>query len=681
MFRLTKWRILGGAALSALGVAAWSQAQPPYSQPYPYTQQQGAQSEDPADAAEHGVARISLVQGNVSVVRGDSSDAVAAGVNAPLVTGDRVVTTGNSRAEVQFDPANLVRVAPDSDVRMSDLQYRRYQVQVGQGTVTFRVLRDNSAQVEISTPSMSVQPRRPGTYRVTVRPDGTSEVTVRSGEAQLFSPSGSEPLYAGQTIESRGSPDDPEFRTSAAIPYDDWDRFNADRDRVFESYSVPNAPPGAGSPAYASPDIYGMEDLGPYGRWVYDPAYGWVWVPTVPADWAPYQIGRWSWLDYYGWTWVSYDPWGWAPYHWGRWYHGGFGWAWYPGPIVPRCYWRPALVGFFGWGSPGFGASFSFGFGNIGWVPLAPFEPYHPWYGRGFYGGRGMVIVNNTNIVNVYHNARFGGAVTGLRASDFGRVGVGRNNFVRPGAGDLAHAGMVNGAVPFRPSHESRFISERGGAAGVPRVTNAQFFSSRGFGNRFSVDRAGGSGFNAPSQGGWRRIDPGSGRAQQPVQIRPPIVTNRGGREQGGGGFWAPQNGYRGNAGGAFGNSGGFSGGNADGGRREPRFGAPPAPRAPYGGGYSAPRDYRSAPPAYQAPPSGSYGGGQPRGGYGGGFGSPRQGAGEYRGGPPAYRQQAPSGGFGGGPRGGFGGGNGGYHGGGGGGGNHGGGGHSGGRR
>ena len=94
----------------------------------------------------------------------------------------------------------------------------------------------------------------------------------------------------------------------------------------------------------------------------------------------PYHDGRWVWEPYYGWTWVGYEPWGWAPYHYGRWlYTGGYGWAWYPGPVYVRPVYRPALVAFFGFGSGG--SSFSLAFGNVGWVPLAPYEPFHPWWG------------------------------------------------------------------------------------------------------------------------------------------------------------------------------------------------------------------------------------------------------------------------------------------------------------
>jgi len=170
---------------------------------------------------------------------------------------------------------------------------------------------------------------------------------------------------------SRGSSNDAEFMNTAAIPYDEWDRWNADRDRFFE-----RAPDAS---RYASPDIDGTQELASYGRWVWDPSYGYVWVPNnVASDWAPYQNGRWDYLNYYGWSWTSYDPWGWAPYHYGNWYRGSLGWSWYPGAIGPRHYWRPAMVGFFGFGDPGFGVSLGFGYGNIGWVPLAPFERFRP---------------------------------------------------------------------------------------------------------------------------------------------------------------------------------------------------------------------------------------------------------------------------------------------------------------
>jgi len=630
-----------------------------------------AAAEDSGDAPDHGVARLSLINGNVSVAQGDSSELAGAAVNAPVVAGDRVLTGEGSRAEVQFDGANVVRLAPSTEVRMGDLQYHRYQVQVAQGLVTFRVLRDNDAQIEISTPSISVHPLRQGIYRVLVRPDGTSEITVRAGEAEAFSPRASEPLRAGQALLARGSAYDPEIQTVAAYPPDDWDRWNADRDRFFER---------ADASRYVSPDIYGTEDLAGYGRWANDPAYGSVWVPTVDPDWAPYREGRWSYIDYYGWSWISYDPWGWAPYHYGRWYHAPFGWAWYPGPIGPRYYWRPALVGFFGWGSSGFGAGYaSFGFGNVGWVPLGPREAFRPWYGRGFNGGaRNFTVINNTNVVNVYQNARFTNAVTSVRAGDFGRTAVRGNNFVRASAGDLSRAGMVNGQMPFAPVRESRqFGSGQINTQGMPRVNlprgngntgntgNTRFFSAPSAGTGARVQAAPVQ--PAPQNGGgWRRFEPapgggaaavtttrpgfnqpvsqggvnnspryGSGqnyapsnapREQQPVRISPPIVNSR--NESGfdaprGNGFGGPRpNGVGGGGvGPTQGGSGSFNAprGNLPAGEsRGGGYSAPPAPQREFrgggGGGFSAPRA-----PQGGGESRGNGGGGAPRGGNGGG--------------------------------------------------------------
>src|SRR5687768_4780353 len=105
------------------------------------------------DGPGRGVARISVLNGDVSVKRGDSGELIAAAINAPLVVQDRLYTGTGSRAEIQFDWANMIRLAANAEVRLAELENRRYQVQVARGTVTFRVLRDSEADVEISTPN------------------------------------------------------------------------------------------------------------------------------------------------------------------------------------------------------------------------------------------------------------------------------------------------------------------------------------------------------------------------------------------------------------------------------------------------------------------------------------------------------------------------------------------------
>jgi len=552
---------------------------------------------DTGDAPDRGVARLSFMNGNVSVRRGDSGDLVAAVLNTPLVATDRLVTGDGARAEVELDYANLVRLGPSTEIRFGDLAYGRFQIQIATGTVTFRVLRDSTAQVEISTPSVAVHPLKTGIYRVTVKPDGTSEISVRSGDAEVYSPRGSESLHAGRSMLARGPANDPEFQVTGLIPEDEFDRWSASRDRDLERSS---------SYRHVSRDVPGADDLDPYGHWQNDPQYGDVWVPSVDPGWAPFQCGRWVWLDYYGWTWVGCEPWGWAPYHYGRWYWGSFGWAWYPGPVLATYYWRPALVGFFGWGVPGIGIGFGFGFGNVGWVALAPFEAFRPWYGAGIYAGfRGgavvnnATVINNTNIASMYRNARVANGVTSMNAGNFGREGVTRGTMARATPSDLARAGMMRGALPLAPSREStQFTNRPVNTQGMPRTNDNMRFSSRmpastaqhipfeqqrqsltqmsqrpsfNAGARSPVGGANGAAnggwqrFNpssrgeapgtgggpANSSGGWQRLDgasrggqepqvrnenaPSQSRGQQSVRISPPIVQNRSSNTSGSG--------------------------------------------------------------------------------------------------------------------------------------------------
>ena len=54
---------------------------------------------------------------------------------------DRLLTSSSSRAEVQLDSANMIRIGPNSEVRFAGMDVRSFQIQVAAGTVTFRALR------------------------------------------------------------------------------------------------------------------------------------------------------------------------------------------------------------------------------------------------------------------------------------------------------------------------------------------------------------------------------------------------------------------------------------------------------------------------------------------------------------------------------------------------------------
>lgn len=161
---------------------------------------------------------------------------------------------------------------------------------------------------------------------------------------------------------------------------------------------------------YVSYDDF-YQALGPYGLWIDDPQYGYVWSPNVDGEFRPYYTsGHWA-MTEYGNTWVSDYPWGWATFHYGRWtFDNYYGWLWIPGPD-----WGPAWVswrygdGFYGWAplGPGFdvGPTFvDYPCPSDWWVFVPPQyvysgNYYHYWYGP---HGNSRIIANTTYINNVY---------------------------------------------------------------------------------------------------------------------------------------------------------------------------------------------------------------------------------------------------------------------------------------
>jgi len=459
--------------------------------------------------ADPGVARISLMNGEVSTQRGDSGDWIAATVNAPLVNGDRVATAANSRAEIQLDYANILRLNEKSEVQVAELANNRIQVQVASGLVNYVVFKGAQANSEIDTPNVVVRPMGEGVYRIEVEGAGQTLVTVRKGQAQVSTPQGSTTVRQGERITARGSADDVQYRTDLAVGKDEWDSFNDQRDSAIlnaESYR------------YTNQYYTGVSDLDQHGRWVHVPGYDWCWTPNVDSGWTPYSDGRWTWQPYYGWTWVPYESWGWAPYHYGRWFSYNNAWAWWPGPVWGvgigyRPIWAPAYVSFFGfgYGHRNFGFGFGFGFGSIGWLPIGPCDPFIPWYGRGGWGRGGYYnhynAVNITNVTNV-HNVTNIRNITGIqnamgplstRANGYSnlqgiqrgdahvarafnmvssdRFGQGslRGAIQHPGSASLKEGRLVAGGLPVVPTRASLSpSSSAASSAAIPRNSGRQ---------------------------------------------------------------------------------------------------------------------------------------------------------------------------------------------------------------
>ncbi len=453
------------------------QQYPNHSGQQPYPNQSGAQQQPyPGQAGQQQqqdppgrVARVQYMSGEVSMQPGGVNDWIAASMNRPLTSADRVWTDKNSKAELNVGDGFL-RMNSETSLTLTQVSDNAVQLELDQGTLSVTVKHLEKGEIyEVDTPNYAFTIMKPGAYRFDAYPnEDQSWVTVRSGYGEATGKGAAVRVNSGQQVRFR-SGNSLVHTAENAPPRDGFDDWVQVRDkRLDDSLSA----------RYVSPGVIGYQDLDGYGRWVPTPDYGNVWIPTtVPAGWAPYRFGHWVWIAPWGWTWVDDQPWGFAPFHYGRWVSWGGYWGWAPGPIgYWNPYYAPALVGWIG--GPGFGVGFGFGGGgwgigiNFGWFPLGWGEPFYPrycgWGWGGWYHGGGYVTnayfrnvnITNTHITNInnysnsYRNGNFENAHYGFRNTPGAVTAAPRTAFTSGAA-----INRVGGAVPASALGRGSMIS------------------------------------------------------------------------------------------------------------------------------------------------------------------------------------------------------------------------------
>jgi hypothetical protein len=481
------------------------------------------------------VGRLSVIHGTVSTMHGDGSQWVVGTVNTPVVPGDKVATGDRSRAEVQLDPANVMRLEQRTEAQVADLEQNKIQLQLASGLMDLSVLNGTQADMEVDTPNMGVHPLAPGFYRIQVNSPSETVLIVQQGQAEVLTNDGSTKVEAGQIIQIHGT-DHPEYKIDPAPVRDDFDRWSMDRDRQIQ---------GAQAWQHSDSQYTGSSDLDAYGQWDEVPDYGWCWTPEVDAGWVPYSAGNWGYEPYWGWTWISAEPWGWAPYHYGRWFMYGGAWRWWPARGFGGR-WAPAYVSFFGFGGRGFGVGVGFGFGSIGWLALGPRDVFHPWFGpghsfsaMGFNDIHGAGFVHpggprfGSNLETMATDSHVRSALRSVSSQDFAS---GRSGRSMPTSESMLHnASMMRGSLPVAHTQASMGRIASNFSANRSATANGEHFFSRNgataagrvggntesFGARSSSMAAGRAGAGQPGTGGsnynWQRYARGSQTDRSPA--------------------------------------------------------------------------------------------------------------------------------------------------------------------
>ena len=405
------------------------------------------------DEADQVVARVAFLTGDVSYNRGDDPDDwQPAALNFPMTQGDRLFTTKGAKMELQTDEATVF-LGSETELSALTMTDGETQLSIAAGTATFRVHHlSEDGSFEVGTPNASVTFDTPGSFRISVDANGNTCVIARRGKATVAAGGGQVRIEPGDELDVAGI-DRPRYDVVDAAAPDGWDQWVEARAR---------AERGGGSAVDTSQTkLVGMAELDRDGRWQEIPGYGRVWTPNVvEVDWAPYRVGHWAWGAPWGWTWISSEAWGWAPYHYGRWVTYSSHWYWVPEAPAAHARWSPALVAFVGAG-PGWSANVSIGGGGyVGWFPLAPRDPFVPWWGH----ARANVSVTNVT----YVNRNF---VTVVNHETFVSSAPVVRNLVRDAAvvKQVSAAPVTRGPIPAAPTKASLRISGTAVAAPVAR--------------------------------------------------------------------------------------------------------------------------------------------------------------------------------------------------------------------
>jgi uncharacterized protein DUF6600/FecR-like protein len=300
------------------------------------------------------IVRLSLVSGDVQIIRSDEAKWEPALMNMPIQQG-MAVGTNDGRAEIEFENGGAIWLGANSVLQFTELALsnggRITKVNLSQGTATINPNLAAGDSFLLVTPELQITPAGNSEFRAHVSKDSSS-LSALAGHVSVSSLAGTKDLRKGETLAINASaPTDAKIASNSSP--DDWDKWVKSRSSLLtdgqnQSLQYTNAP-----------FSYGMADLSSYGGWSFFPGFGYGWQPYgVTNGWAPFTGGQWSFYPGMGWTWLSSEPWGWVPYHFGQWsYSPLFGWLWLPGGYG---YWSPAPVQWMGLGN------------RIGWTPVNP---------------------------------------------------------------------------------------------------------------------------------------------------------------------------------------------------------------------------------------------------------------------------------------------------------------------
>jgi hypothetical protein len=277
------------------------------------------------------IVRLSYVEGDVQIDRGDGNGFNRAFLNMPVIEGARLWARNDGQVEVEFEDGSTARLTPDTIMEFGQLRMqgeaRLTLMNIQEGGAYFNFNKKHEDDLTVTAGQQYITPKKSSHFRLDVNKVELN-LAVFKGDVELLKRNGERVQVRKNETLTLNFTDPDRYYLAKGIrenAQDEWDR---QRDEDIAAYASRQHFDG-----YSSAYSYGFSDLNRYGNFINVSNYGSVWQPYgVGYGWSPFQDGSWVYYPGQGYVWVSPYRWGWTPYRYGSWVNvSGYGWCWRPG--------------------------------------------------------------------------------------------------------------------------------------------------------------------------------------------------------------------------------------------------------------------------------------------------------------------------------------------------------------
>jgi hypothetical protein len=320
------------------------------------------------------VGHLTHVDGTLLRYVTDDEDWVHVVKDSPVGMDDLLFCEEDSKAEIIIPNNTWIRTGGNTKLHIIQLKNDTTELDMDSGLARF-YNKSTSATIKVATPFGSVLASPLTVFDAHLKADSV-QIQSLEGTATfsfLHDNSSHEVKAGGASLLA-----DYENITAGADATDEaWNAWNREMDNTWEGRLQDEGEAHQYLPDTIRHESYALHENGIWETVYYEGRNCSLWRPLyVPSYWSPYTVGRWT--SWYGdQCWIPYEPFGYVTHHYGNWVYIDRCRRWYWAP--PDCHRRNKDVYFlvipFAW-YPG-RVSWIHRDDYVGWIPLAPFEPYY----------------------------------------------------------------------------------------------------------------------------------------------------------------------------------------------------------------------------------------------------------------------------------------------------------------